>query len=125
MIGVVDMNKIKIIILMILISLSMSGCNLSGSYSKSIKKISGSSSSWTGDKKTEIEFEKGETVTFSYQSKLKSGELDIQLFNPSDEVIHEFEVNKEGEKEIEIMESGTYIIKFTGTEFKGNYKVEW
>lgn len=119
------MNKIKIIVLIFLISLSLIGCNAGDSYSKSIKKMSGSSTSWTGDKKTEFEFQKGQKVSFSYRSKLESGELSMQILNPEDKVIHEFEVNEECDVEIEIEESGTYIILINGTEFKGSYQLEW
>lgn len=110
---------------MLMISVCVSGCNLSGSYGKSIKKMIDSSTSWTGDKKTEIEFEKGQKVTLNYQSKLENGELSMQILSPEDEVIHEFEVDDDGNVEIEIMESGTYIILITGTEFKGSYRLEW
>ena len=86
-----------LLVLMLLICMGVSGCSLSRSYSysKSVAEISGSSSSWTGEKRKEIEFEKGQTVTFRYQSKWDRGDLSIQLIGPRGEVVHEFEVNKQ------------------------------
>jgi hypothetical protein len=90
-----------------------------------VNKTSGSSTSWSDVKSTECEFEKGQLVTFSYESKVNSGELSIQLLNPEKEVILEFETNKEGKVEKEITESGTYFVSIKGNEFNGNYSVEW
>jgi hypothetical protein len=118
-------NRMRFLVLLLLICLGVSGCSIGGSYSKSIRKISGSSSSWTGEKRKELEFEKGQTVTFRYRSRLDSGELGIQLLDPHGGVIHEFEVNEKGKADIEIMEDGTFVILMSGTEFRGNYQVEW
>jgi ABC-type uncharacterized transport system permease subunit len=90
-----------------------------------VAKISGSSSSWTGEKRKEIEFEKGQTVMFRYRSKVDRGELSIQLLDPQDEVIHVFETNKEASIKKEVVDEGTYLILISGTEFKGSYQVEW
>lgn len=118
-------NKSKIIIIILMISVCMMGCSFNGSYSKSIKEMSGSSTSWTGDKNTEYEFEKGETVSFDYSSELKGGELTIQLLNPSNEVIQEFEANEEGRIDKVIDESGTYQIFIKGKDFNGSFLIEW
>lgn len=117
--------RIKIFILLILVIVCVTGCNINVSNSKSIKKISGSSTNWTGDKNKEFEFKKGQIINFHYNSELKSGELSVQILNPSKEVIQVFAVNKEGNLKIEIEESGTYIIEIKGNEFKGNYQIEW
>lgn len=116
-----------LLVLMLLICMGVSGCSLSRSYSysKSVAEISGSSSSWTGEKRKEIEFEKGQTVTFRYQSKWDRGDLSIQLIGPRGEVVHEFEVNKQANLEKEIREEGIYVIRISGTELKGSYQVEW
>jgi len=120
-------NKMWLLVLMLLICMGVSGCSLSRSYSysKSVAEISGSSSSWTGEKRKEIEFEKGQTVTFRYQSKWDRGDLSIQLIGPRGEVVHEFEVNKQANLEKEIREEGIYVIRISGTDFKGSYQVEW
>ena len=120
-------NRMKILISMLLICMSVSvcGCSLGGSYSRSVGKISGSASSWTGEKRKEIELDKGQTVTFRYWSQLDSGELSIQLLSSQGEVIHAFDVNKKASIKKEVVDEGTYLILISGTEFKGSYQVEW
>jgi hypothetical protein len=118
-------NRMKVFILILLICTSVSGCSIGVGYSRSVAKISGSSSSWTGEKRKEIEFEKGQTVMFRYRSKVDRGELSIQLLDPQGEVIHVFETNKKANIQKEIVDEGTYIILVSGTEFKGTYQVEW
>ncbi len=117
--------KIRAFILSIFIlSISLMGCSLDDNYS--VRRSSGSSSSsWTDEKNTECEFEKGQKITFSYDSKVNNGELSIQLLNPQNEVVLEFEINKEGKIEKEITESGTYILLIKGNEFNGSYSVDW
>ena len=118
-------NRMKVFILILLICTSVSGCSIGVGYSRSVAKISGSSSSWTGEKRKEIEFEKGQTVTFRYQSKWDRGDLSIQLIGPQGEVAHESEVNKQANLEKEVREEGIYVIRISGTELKGSYQVEW
>ena len=118
-------NRMKIMALMLLLCIGLSGCSLRGSYSKSINKMSGSSSNWTGEKRAEVELAKGQTVTFRYRSNLDSGELSIQLLDSRGEVLHDFEVNKKGNVKQEITEDGIFVILISGTEFKGSYQVEW
>lgn len=115
----------KVFILILLICTSVSGCSIGVGYSRSVAKISGSSSSWTGEKRKEIELDKGQTVTFRYWSQLDSGELSIQLLSSQGEVIHAFDVNKKASIKKEVVDEGTYLILISGTEFKGSYQVEW
>ena len=113
------------VLVILLFSFNLAGCSLNRSYKESENISSGSSTDWTDEKITECEFEKGQTITFSYESKVNSGELSIQLLNPQNEVVLEFESNKEGKIEKEITESGTYILSIKGNEFDGNYSIEW
>lgn len=118
-------TRLQLIISIIILSAGVWGCNFNGSYNQSIKKTSGSSANWTGDKITELELIKGQKVNFSYFSELKSGELKIQIFNPAKEVIQQFETNKKGNLELEIEVSGKYTIAIKGNKFNGSYQVEW
>lgn len=109
----------------LLVGVLFVGCSLNHSNQESVNKTSGSSTSWSDEKVTECNFEQGELVTFSYESKINSGELSIQLLNSQKELVQEFETNKEGKMEKEITESGTYYISIKGNEFNGNFSVEW
>jgi hypothetical protein len=118
-------KKVQLILYLILISINIIGCKWIGSQNESLNETSGSSTSWTDEKNTECNFKKGQTITFSYESNVNSGEISIQLLNPENEVVLEFETNKEGKLEQEITESGTYILSVKGNEFNGSYSVEW
>lgn len=67
--------------------------------------------------------QKGDKVNIRYNSKVKSGELKIQLIDPNEKVINNFETNLNGKEQVTINKTGEYTVRISLYKFKGNVNV--
>ena len=110
---------------MILPSCGESGTRILYSGSKVGDQISAAYELFNGvDKKTFVANE-GDTITFSYLSRVEKGILKLEIYNPDDILIISFTSNKTGTRELEIEKTGKHTVSITGNQTKGRYQVSW
>ncbi len=68
----------------------------------------------------EINANKGSKITLDYNSKIVQGKFNIALLDNNYKIIDMLQENKKGSKEIEIKESGRYLIRIVGKKAKGD-----
>lgn len=113
------MKRARIItVLLVFLSIFLSGCK---NDVTSISKTCGSpvTESSTGS----FSATKGNKVNIEYDSKVKKGNLKIQLVDPNKNVINNFETNLKGKQEVRINKTGEYTLRISLYKFKGNVNV--
>jgi len=68
--------------------------------------------------------EANERIKFSFKSNIKSGELDIILYDSNGNVVYELDKAKALETYFIFEKTDTYTLKAEYIDFVGNYKVE-
>ncbi|AFS79345.1 hypothetical protein Curi_c23430 [Gottschalkia acidurici 9a] len=114
------MKKYKIIftscILCILI-LTITGCSsvgsINGNYISSISQ--NSVVSFNGEKE--------DIIQITYDVTVEEGTLKIQIKNSDGNIIEDFEVNKSGNKEVQIEDEDEYELSAILEDFKGKFKI--
>jgi hypothetical protein len=116
------------LIIVLFISILFVGCSIQ--YGKS-KKASTSSisadtdNSLTNTYKKPYSFEKGQTIRFNYDSKVKAGVLTMKLLDSDRNLVFNFDINKNEIKDIKIERNDTYLIEVSCYKFKGSYELRW
>jgi|GEM_PF-5460135 len=114
------MKKTKIVtVLLAFLLILLSGCkhdvtSISKTCSSPVTKNSTASFSAT----------KGDKVNIEYDSKVKGGNLKIQLIDPNQKVINDFETNLNGKEEVRINKTGEYTLRVNLYKFRGNVNVK-
>jgi hypothetical protein len=67
----------------------------------------------------------GQTIIFSYKSEVVKGTLQMQVMDPENIMVSEFDSNTEAIKEIVAEKTGNYILNILGTETEGSFSVSW
>ena len=78
-----------------------------------------------GAKTIDIGTSAGKTIDVTYASTVKSGELSLQILEPSKTRVAELTAGTSGTTEISAGNGGTYQLVITGTKTEGSYNVSW
>lgn len=116
-----------ILIVIITFSMVYTGCGLKIGYrsSSSVRKMSASFSLLSDTEFKSIKLKEGNTITFDYNLKQKSGSLVATFEDSSGNELIEFEPNTSGETDITVDKDDTYKLIIKGDKAKGSYKFEW
>lgn len=108
----------------------LSGCKkesyliVNGSIDKKLGKVEGEYGKFSGEKNFSLKFLKDEVV-FSLDSKNENGEINISFINDSGEELFSFKNPDSVTKTLTINKEKKYIIKITGKDHRGSFKVSW
>jgi hypothetical protein len=80
---------------------------------------------FNGEEKTPFNLKQGDSVTFTYDSKVEKGTLSIKVVSPDNKDVLELESNKQGTKDLKAETGGKYKVVIAGAEAGGSYDVKW
>ncbi len=72
-----------------------------------------------------IDLKNGETIKFSYDINIKSGNINAIFRDSLGKELYNFEPDTDGTKEIKIDKDGSYEVEIECVEAKGNYRIQW
>lgn len=77
----------------------------------------------TGSSDISFSAESGDRIKFSYKSDMKSGNLEIKLYDSNSDVIYELDRAKELETFFTFQKSDEYFLKSEYSDFIGKYSI--
>lgn len=129
-------NLTHFFLITIVLSILVSGCNLSKVKIGEVRMMYGSNeegrisydiSTFTGIERGSVQAETGQNISFTYQAVLDKGSLVIEWQDPHGEVMWQKNLVESdiGDDEIEIDTPGEYMIFIQGKGVGGNFDVSW
>lgn len=67
----------------------------------------------------------GDTVAFTYDSKVDKGSLSIKIVDPDNKTVMELQSNQKGTEELKAEKGGNYKVIIKGSKASGSYDVKW
>lgn len=123
-------NKVITTILLtmaILVTITLSGCTKrimwSGNDLPGHKKAS--YKSFTGTEARAFQVQKGQTVSFEYDSKVDKGTLSIKVLDSAKNEVMELPTGEKGSKELKVEKEGKYKLVITGDKTGGSFDIRW
>lgn len=80
---------------------------------------------FNGPQDMPFKLNEGDTVTFTYDSKVDKGSLSIKIVDPDNKTVKELPSNQKGTEEIKAEKGGNYKVIITGNKTSGSYDVKW
>lgn len=130
------MKKNIFLLLTIALSILLSACELNRVKFGEVRMMYGANedgrisydiSSFTGVERGQVQAQKGQIISFTYQVVLDEGSLDIEWQDPQGEVVWRKNLleGDHGDDEIEIDSPGRFTIFIQGSGVRGNFDVSW
>lgn len=88
-------------------------------------RMKASYSYFDGAKAHKIYLKEGDILKINFKSKVKKGNLDINILNNKGEIMKTLGSNIEGSEDIKVDTAGDYTIRVRGYGTSGNYEVNW
>ena len=130
------MKKNSFLLIIIMLSVFMSACELNKVKFGEVRMMYGTNeagrisydiSTFTGIERGQLRVEPGKMIAFAYEVDLDKGTILIEWQDPQGDVIWQknLDASDQGDEKIEVISPGTYTIFIQGKGAGGRFDVSW
>jgi predicted RecA/RadA family phage recombinase len=80
---------------------------------------------FSGNLDRKVSLDEGDRLTVVYDSRVESGQLQLAIVGPGDEVAVDIPEGESGETTLDAKAEGNFHIQVTGDDTKGEFSLEW